>query len=196
MPPGYRSSMPGPGWLVWFSKSRPSCRAPIGIQVDSPLQRQWITLVRSGSILRTTATVLGASRSSRRASNARFPTRILSMPNANRPTISTHVLYVTRGEPAAGVSVSVWRLEGGQRAMPQGAGETDADGRVGDLVNGPLAAGVYRLTFDVAGYFKKQGDPAPFLSRVTLDFEVADVTRRYHVPLLVSPFSCASYRGS
>jgi len=118
------------------------------------------------------------------------------MSNTNRPTISTHVLDVTRGEPAAGVAVSVWRLEGGQRAMPQGAGEADADGRVGDLVNGPLAAGVYRLTFDVAGYFKKQGDPAPFLSRVTLDFEVADVTRRYHVPLLVSPFSCASYRGS
>ena len=103
---------------------------------------------------------------------------------------------MTRGEPAAGVSVSVWRLEGTQRAQPQGAGETDADGRIGNLLDGPLAAGVYRLTFDVGGYFKKKGDKAPFLGRVTLDFEVADVNRRYHIPLLVSPFSCASYRGS
>lgn len=118
------------------------------------------------------------------------------MPNTNRPTISTHVLDTSRGEPAAGVSVSVWRLEGTQRALPQGTRDTDADGRIGDLVDGALAAGVYRLTFDVAGYFKKKGDKAPFLSRVTLDFEVADATRRYHVPLLVSPYSCASYRGS
>jgi 5-hydroxyisourate hydrolase len=118
------------------------------------------------------------------------------MTNTNRPTISTHVLDTARGEPAEGVSVSVWRLEGTQRALPQGTRDTDADGRIGDLVDGPLAVGVYRLTFDVASYFKKKGDKAPFLSRVTLDFEVADATRRYHVPLLVSPFSCASYRGS
>jgi hydroxyisourate hydrolase len=118
------------------------------------------------------------------------------MPNTNRPTISTHVLDTTRGEPAAGVSVSVWRLEGTQRASPQGTRATDADGRIGDLLDGPLAAGTYRLTFDVAGYFKKKGDKAPFLSRVTVDFEVPDPTRRYHVPLLVSPFSCSSYRGS
>jgi 5-hydroxyisourate hydrolase len=118
------------------------------------------------------------------------------MPNTNRPTISTHVLDITRGEPAAGVAVSVWRLDSGQRADPQGTRETDGDGRIGDLVDGPLAAGVYRLTFDVAGYFKRKGVTAPFLSRVTLDFEVGDVSRRYHIPLLVSPFSCASYRGS
>jgi 5-hydroxyisourate hydrolase len=119
------------------------------------------------------------------------------MPNTNRPTISTHVLDTTRGEPAAGVAVSVWRLEGTQRADPQGTGETDADGRIGNLVDGPLAVGVYRLTFDVAGYFTKKGDKAAaFLSRVTLDFEVTDPNRRYHIPLLVSPFACASYRGS
>ena len=118
------------------------------------------------------------------------------MPNTNRPTISTHVLDTSRGEPAAGVAVSIWRLEGTQRALPQGARETDAEGRIGDLVDGPLATGVYRLTFDVAGYFKKRGDTPPFLSRVTLDLEVADATRRYHVPLLMSPYSCASYRGS
>jgi 5-hydroxyisourate hydrolase len=117
------------------------------------------------------------------------------MPNTNRPTISTHVLDTARGAPAAGVAVSLWRLEGTQRAQPQGAAETDADGRIGDLLDGPLMAGTYRLTFDVAGYFKRKGD-TPFLGRVTLDLEVADPQQRYHVPLLVSPFSCASYRGS
>jgi 5-hydroxyisourate hydrolase len=118
------------------------------------------------------------------------------MPNTNRPTISTHVLDTARGAPAAGVSVSLWRLDGSQRAAPQGAAETDADGRIGDLLDGQLVAGTYRLTFDVGAYFKKQGDEAAFLGRVTLDLEIADATRAYHVPLLVSPFSCASYRGS
>lgn len=118
------------------------------------------------------------------------------MPNTNRPTISTHVLDTTRGEPAAGVTVSVWRLEGTQRGDPQGTGETDADGRIGSLLTGALSTGTYRLTFDVGAYFKKQGDKTPFLDRVTLDFEVLDANRRYHIPLLVSPFSCASYRGS
>src|SRR5258706_7432850 len=187
--------MPGAGWLVWFSKSSPSFRSPMGIHVDSPLQRQWTILDLSGSILRITATVLGAFCSSRRAVNVRSPTRILSMPNTNRPTISTHVLDTARGAPAAGVSVSLWRLDGTQRADPQGAGETNADGRIGDLLHGPLVAGTYRLTFDVAGYFKKKGD-APVLGPVTLDLEVVDATRAYHIPLLVSPFSCASYRGS
>jgi len=119
------------------------------------------------------------------------------MPNTNRPTISTHVLDTTRGEPAAGVAVSLWRLEGAppQRADPQGTRETDADGRIGDLLDAPLVAGAYRLTFEVAGYFKRRGEKA-FLSRVTLDFEVADAQRRYHIPLLVSPYACSSYRGS
>src|SRR3989442_9430911 len=73
----------------------------MGIHVDSPLQRQWTILDLSGSILRITTTVLGAACSSSRAVNVRVPTRILSMPNTNRPTISTHVLDTTRGEPAA-----------------------------------------------------------------------------------------------
>jgi len=85
---------------------------------------------------------------------------------------------------------------GSQRAAPEGAGETDADGRIGDLLDGQLVAGTYRLTFDVGSYFRKQGDTGVFLGRVTLDVEIADATRPYHVPLLVSPFSCASYRGS
>src|SRR5437867_1801749 len=194
IPPGYRRSMPGAGWLVWFSKSSPSLRSPMGIHVDSPLQRQWTILDLSGSILRITATVLGAAFSSSRAVNVRLPTRILSMSNTNRPTISTHVLDTTRGEPAAGVAVTLWRLDG-KEPVSQGTRETDADGRIGALGDGALTAGTYRLSFDVGAYYKKKGTAA-FLQRATLDFEITDTNRRYHIPLLMSPFACSSYRGS
>lgn len=92
--------------------------------------------------------------------------------------------------------MSLWRLDGTQRADPRGTGETDGDGRIDSLLEGPFNAGTYRLTFDVGAYFKKKGDKTTFLGRVTIDFEIADTRRRYHIPLLVSPFSCASYRGS
>ena len=116
------------------------------------------------------------------------------MPNTNRPTISTHVLDTTRGEPAAGVAVTLWRLEGAEQT-PQGTKETDADGRIGALGDGSLTAGTYRLSFDVGAYYKKKGTAA-FLQRATLDVEITDPSRRYHIPLLMSPFACSSYRGS
>ena|SRR5688572_14514876 len=166
----------------------------MGIHVDSPLQRQWTILDLSGSIFRITATVFGAACSSSRAVNVRAPTRILSMPNTNRPTISTHVLDTTRGEPAAGISVLLFRLDAHDRAL-LGTRETDADGRIGDIAAGPLAPGRYGLSFEIAAYYKKKGSPS-FLERVTVDFEISDATRRYHIPLLMSPFSCTSYRGS
>jgi 5-hydroxyisourate hydrolase len=166
----------------------------MGIQVDSPLHRQWTILDCSGSIVRITATVLGACFSSSRAVNIRVPTRILSMPNTNRPTISTHVLDTTRGEPAAGVTVTLWRLDGTQ-PVRQSSRETDADGRIAELGDEQLSAGTYRMSFEVGAYYKKKGN-AVFLQRATLDFEITDTTRRYHIPLLMSPFSCSSYRGS
>ena len=118
------------------------------------------------------------------------------MSNTNRPTISTHVLDTTRGEPAAGVLVTLWRLDG-KNAVPQGSQETDADGRIGSLAGGEgaFSAGTYRLSFEVGAYYRKKGTAA-FFQRATLDFEIADPTRRYHVPLLMSPFACSSYRGS
>ncbi|HEY7192358.1 MAG TPA: hydroxyisourate hydrolase [Gemmatimonadales bacterium] len=110
------------------------------------------------------------------------------MSNTNRPTISTHVLDTTRGEPAAGVRVTVSR-DGAQPV----ALETDADGRIASL--GDVSAGTYRLSFDIGAYYKKKGTAA-FLQRATLDFEITDTNRRYHIPLLMSPFACSSYRGS
>jgi 5-hydroxyisourate hydrolase len=117
------------------------------------------------------------------------------MPNSNRPTISTHVLDTTRGEPAAGVAVTLWFLDGDQR-VSLGTRETDQDGRIAVVGDGPIVPGLYRLSFEVAAYYEQRGDPPPFMQRVTLDFEIVDMGRRYHVPLLMSPFSCASYRGS
>jgi 5-hydroxyisourate hydrolase len=78
----------------------------------------------------------------------------------------------------------------------------DADGRNSDgplLATGELAAGTYRLVFEVADYFRARGvalPQPPFLDRVTIDFGVADPQAHYHVPLLVSPWSYATYRGS
>jgi 5-hydroxyisourate hydrolase len=119
------------------------------------------------------------------------------MPNTNRPTISTHVLDTMRGEPAAGVSVTLWRLDG-QNRLALGTRHTDADGRIGDVAEGALEAGVYRLSFEVGAYYKVNGLRAEqvFFQRATLDFEISDTNRRYHIPLLMSPFSCSSYRGS
>jgi len=111
------------------------------------------------------------------------------MPNTNRPTISTHVLDTTRGEPAAGVSVTLSRIDGGHSITH----ETDGDGRIANL--GEPVAGSYRLSFDVGDYYQRKGTRA-FLQRATLDFEITDTNRKYHIPLLISPFSCAIYRGS
>ena len=94
-------------------------------------------------------------------------------------SLSTHVLDTGRGSPAAGVRVELFR---GEDAVA--AGETDADGRIGELAAG-LEPGEYRLVFH---------PPSPFFRRVELEIEVGE--GHYHVPLLVSPFSCASYRGS
>ena len=119
------------------------------------------------------------------------------MPNTNRPTISTHVLDTTRGEPAAGVSVTLWRLDGENR-LALGTRHTDADGRIADVSEAALEAGVYRLSFEVGAYYKMNGlrPEQVFFQRATLDFEISDTSRRYHIPLLMSPFSCSSYRGS
>ncbi len=109
------------------------------------------------------------------------------------PSLSTHVLDTRLGKPAAGVAVSLSRIDG-KVVVAIGEARTDADGRVRALGQA-LLAGSYRLTFDVGPYFRAQGEPALF-SRVTLDIDVAADGRHYHVPLLVSPFACVSYRGS
>lgn len=107
-------------------------------------------------------------------------------------TLSTHVLDVERGSPAAGVPIALFRGEDRLAAA-----ETNADGRIADIAGGSaLEAGSYRIVFDVAAYFASLGRAAPFLQRVSIDFQVNSTDSHYHVPLLLSPYACTSYRGS
>ncbi|GAC1322470.1 MAG: hydroxyisourate hydrolase [Chloroflexota bacterium] len=106
-------------------------------------------------------------------------------------TLSSHVLDTERGVPASGVSITLYR-DDQQIAQVQ----TDTDGRVRDVAGHNLATGIYRLVFDVAGYLETQGRPAPFLRSVTMTFTVNDADPHYHVPLLMTPYACTSYRGS
>jgi len=115
--------------------------------------------------------------------------------------LSTHVLDTMHGCPAAGMQVSLYTTEG-QFATLVKSFKLNADGRNPDgplYDNASLQKGTYRLVFDVAGYFKAKGVKLPepsFLNLVSLDFGVADVSQHYHVPLLASPWSYSTYRGS
>jgi 5-hydroxyisourate hydrolase len=109
-----------------------------------------------------------------------------------RPTLSTHVLDVETGTPAAGVSVVLFRRNDEDEFEVLSEGETDADGRIGDLLGGPLTRGDYQLLFDFADY----RDEEAFLQGVAVALHVSDAKRSYHVPLLLAPFSATVYRGS
>ena len=115
--------------------------------------------------------------------------------------LSTHVLDTMHGCPAAGMKVSLYTTQGGQATLVKSF-TLNQDGRNPDgplYDNASLRKGTYRLVFDVSGYFKARGvqlPEPPFLDQVSLDFGVADVKAHYHVPLLVSPWSYSTYRGS
>lgn len=94
-------------------------------------------------------------------------------------TISTHVLDTEQGRPAVGVKVELFGSDGALA----GEGVTDADGRIRDLAEG--GAGTYRLVFH---------PPSPFFKRIELELSLGD--GHHHVPLLISSYACASYRGS
>ena len=115
--------------------------------------------------------------------------------------LSTHVLDTMHGSPAAGMAVELFEMQGDEaksvKRLVLNADGRNPDGPLYD--NASLKKGRYRLVFEVAAYFRARGvalpDP-PFLDRVSLDFGVADAQQHYHVPLLVSPWSYSTYRGS
>jgi len=112
--------------------------------------------------------------------------------------LSTHVLDTAHGCPAAGMAFA---LHQAGNAQPLLTGVTNADGRCdAPLLNAEaLIAGKYELVFAVAAYFRARGvelPEPPFLDKVTLAFGIADPAGHYHVPLLVSPWSYSTYRGS
>jgi 5-hydroxyisourate hydrolase len=100
-------------------------------------------------------------------------------------SLSTHVLDTARGLPAAGVAIELHRADGDVIATL----ETNADGRASF---GELDAGVYELVFAAGDYFGER----EFLDRIPVRFRITDAAAKYHVPLLVSPWSYSTYKGS
>jgi len=116
-----------------------------------------------------------------------------------RPTISTHVLDTGSGRPAAGVQVTLSKLGDDGRPIRMTQALTDGDGRVRDLLERPLVAGVYRLEFSLGPSGPALDDAAAgsgFFERIAIDVRIDDVDRSHHVPLLLAPYSVTSYRGS
>ena len=111
--------------------------------------------------------------------------------------ITTHVLDVSIGKPAAGVAVKLDRQTSNGDWEAIGIQDTDNDGRARDLLREgeELVAAVHRLTFEVDPYFRDRGVDS-FYQEVTIAFVVKDASQHYHVPLLLSPFGYSTYRGS
>jgi 5-hydroxyisourate hydrolase len=112
--------------------------------------------------------------------------------------LTTHVLDTAHGLPASGMRIEVMRGKTAETALLSVS--TNSDGRTDSplLEGADLAAGTYQLVFHVAEYFRSRGDPdaGRFLETVPIVFVVDDPAGRYHVPLLVSPWSYSTYRGS
>jgi len=107
--------------------------------------------------------------------------------------LTTHVLDTASGRPGAGITVELFSLDGGKQVLLSTV-RTNADGRTdAPLLEGErLRAGTYQLVFHVGAYFRSQG----FLDLVPIRFVIADAAVHYHVPLLCSPWSYTTYRGS
>ena len=110
-------------------------------------------------------------------------------------TITTHVLDTATGSPAAGMAISLFRLEG-EEYVPLVVAQTNDDGRVpGFTADIKISAGKYRMIFDTGPYHEKQGVDS-FYPEVQVHFAIANPEQHYHVPLLISPFGFSTYRGS
>ncbi len=111
--------------------------------------------------------------------------------------ISTHVLDTSRGRPARGVGVVLAMRTSDGAFADLAAGVTDDDGRLTNLLGEErsLLPGVYRLTFQTGEWFASEG-VAAFYPQVDVTFELTQPGQHYHVPLLLSPFGYATYRGS
>jgi 5-hydroxyisourate hydrolase len=114
--------------------------------------------------------------------------------------LTTHVLDTSLGKPAAGMPLALFRLAGGDRVRICEA-VTNADGRCdASLLEGEdFLAGEYELVFQAGQYFAAGGavqSQPPFLGEVVLRFGIGEPTQHYHVPLLISPWSYSTYRGS
>ena len=106
-------------------------------------------------------------------------------------SLTTHVLDTARGIPARGMTVELWSVDRSERLKTV---QTNADGRIDSplLAGKEIAAGTYELVFFVGEYFNEKR----FLDRVPVRFTISEPGAKYHIPLLVSPWSYSTYRGS
>jgi len=114
--------------------------------------------------------------------------------------LTTHVLDTALGKPAQGLAIDLFRIDGEIRTLIRSV-VTNADGRVdGPMLEGEaFAVGTYELLFHAGDYLRATGADLPepaFLDLIPLRFGIADASSHYHVPLLLSPFSYSTYRGS
>jgi len=114
--------------------------------------------------------------------------------------LSTHVLDTATGKPASGVKVELNRKADGAYFLVKSA-VTNSDGRTDELLLDAreIESGEYELVFHAGDYLRGQGNALPdplFLDQVPIRFGIADASENYHVPLLISPWSYSTYRGS
>jgi len=114
--------------------------------------------------------------------------------------LTTHVLDTAQGRPAAGIKIELWSIDpNSDRRELLNTIVTNSDGRTDQplLTGDAFQAGFYELVFDVGAYFAPGlVKEIPFLDRIPIRFGIADSSNHYHVPLLVSPWSYSTYRGS
>lgn len=119
---------------------------------------------------------------------------------SHRGRLTTHVLDTAHGRPGMGIAVALYRLDGDTRTLVTET-RTNADGRCDAplLAGDAFRPGSYELVFGTGAYFRTAGvavsDP-PFLDQVPIRFGIAHADQHYHVPLLISPWSYSTYRGS
>ncbi|MFD0917367.1 hydroxyisourate hydrolase [Pseudahrensia aquimaris] len=113
--------------------------------------------------------------------------------------LTTHILDTARGCPAAGVHITLFRIDGDKRVQMV-TKITNGDGRTDSpiLPKGEMRVGTYELVFEIGAYFKGHAPKSdhPFIDTVPIRFGIDDENDHYHVPLLASPFSFSTYRGS
>jgi hydroxyisourate hydrolase len=111
--------------------------------------------------------------------------------------LTTHVLDTARGIPAAGMRIELFAIDGAPTQITSLV--TNANGRTDEPVLAAASTGAYELVFHVGEYFRQAGIAGPgrpFLDLVPVRFTMAEPDGHYHVPLLVSPWSYTTYRGS
>ena len=117
--------------------------------------------------------------------------------------LTTHVLDTANGCPGKGIAIALWQLDNNSDVNSKTllkTIKTNSDGRTDEplLTGEEFEAGIYELVFSVGNYFARYGDyPDPlFLDQIPIRFGISDIEAHYHVPLLVSPWSYSTYRGS